>query len=444
MKVLLVNPSWGELVSGKARIYNWAFPPLDLLNLSAILKTQGQLTRVLDLRAKPKPGPELKTDFAWADKIILTTSPLDRWQCPNLEIEKVFQLCQLIDNKEKLIMIGVHGTIFPEYILRETEAKVLVRGEPEKTVAKIFSGRPLSEIKGVSYLRDGELVSNPDQDLIDLNQLPIPDYEAVDIADYRYEFLGDRYALLQFSRGCPFDCVFCLKKMYGQGVRRKEPEKFIEEVDYVVNKVGAKSIYFYDLTFTAHKPSVYKICELIKQRGYKFKWCCQTRAELVDPGLLKEMKSAGCELIHFGVESGDQNISNGLEKRINLEQIKAGIMAAKSAGIRTACFFMFGFPGETRAAMKKTIDFALELDPDYASFHIAIPYAGTKFYALIDGSQKYPEMYTQEVSAFELNKIMRRAFLRFYLRPGYIIKKLLMRPRDLLAKFGLFLSFIRK
>lgn len=444
MKVLLINPSWSGLVSQKAHIYNWAFPPLDLLNLSAILKKQGQETKVIDLRVKSLMVEQLRLEFGWADKIILTTSPLDRWQCPNIEIEKIFSFCQLIEDKTKLIIIGVHGTVFPEYVLKATGASLLVRGEPEKTVAEVFSGLPWSEIKGLSYFKGDNLIINPDQDLLDLNQLSIPDYQAINIADYSYEFLGNSYALLQFSRGCPYNCIFCLKEMYGQGVRRKSPEKFIAEIDFVVNKVGVKSIYFYDLIFTAHKPSAYKICQLIKERGLKFKWCCQTRAEMVDLELLLEMKEAGCDLIHFGVESGDQNISNSLEKNIDLEELKQGVSLAKEAGIRTACFFMFGFPGETKKEMEKTIDFAVKLDPDYASFHIAIPYAGTKFYSLAKETAKYPEMYTKEVSADDLKEIMRRAFIRFYLRPKYIIRKLLLSPIELFSKFRLFLAFIRK
>lgn len=443
MTVLLVNPSWEELVSSKAHLYNWSFPPLDLLNLSAILKSKGLQTRVLDLRASPLSPDRLVREFNAAEKIILTTSPLDRWQCPNIDPEKIFKLTALIRDKEKLIVTGVHGTIFPEYILRHTGAALLVRGEPEKTISEIFDNGDIKDVKGISYVEKEKVISHPDQKPVDLNELPIPDYGAVRIEDYRYEFLGDRYAMLQFSRGCPYNCIFCLRQMYGEGYRRKDPESFVRELDYVVNDMGAESVYIYDLAFTAHKPSVYKICELIRRHGLSFRWCCQTRAEMTDPDLLGAMKSAGCELIHFGVESGSERISGKLEKRISLEQIREGVGAVKAAGISTACFFMFGFPGETIGDMNQTIAFAVETDPDYASFHIAIPYAGTKFYEMTGQEERYPEMYDGEVPAEILKKIMRKAFVRFYLRPGYIAKTLMMRPKELFAKVRLFLSFIR-
>jgi anaerobic magnesium-protoporphyrin IX monomethyl ester cyclase len=147
-----------------------------------------------------------------------------------------------VPDKSKLIVTGVHGTLDPAGILKLTGAGLLVRGEPEMTVTEIFEGKPISEIEGLSYFQDGRLVSTPDREPLDLNALPLPDYGAVDLADYRYEFLGGRYALLQFSRGCPFDCIFCLKKMYGRGYRTKTPERFVQELDYVVNRAGARSV----------------------------------------------------------------------------------------------------------------------------------------------------------------------------------------------------------
>jgi len=443
MEVLLVNPSWEGFVTKKARLYNWSFPPLDLLNISSILKLRGLHTKVLDLRVRPHSVDQLISEFDSAEKIILTTSPLDRWQCPNIDLDKIFELIRLIKDKEKLLITGVHGTIFPEYILKQTDADLVVRGEPEKTISELFDNKNIEEIKGISYIKDGRLVSNPDQELIDVNKLPIPDYEAVEINDYRYEFLGNRFALLQFSRGCPYDCIFCLKKMYGEGYRKKDPKKFMEEIDYILNVVRAKSIYFYDLTFTTHKASIYNICEFIQQRGYKFKWCCQTRFELIDSDLLSVMKSAGCELMHFGVESGSHRISNLLEKSINLEKIREGVRTTKKAGISTVCFFMFGFPSETIQDINRTVEFSLEINPDYASYHIAIPYAGTKFYEMAGEEEKYPEMYTKEIPARILKRVLRKAFIRFYLRPRYIFREIMMRPNKLFSKINLFFNFIR-
>lgn len=443
MTVLLINPSWNTLVSKKTHLYNWEFPPLDLLNVSAILKTKGLNSKILDLRVRPLSPEEIRRECCAADRIILTTSPLDRWQCPNIDLTPVFALTRLIQDKRKLIITGVHGSIFPEYILKHTGAYLLIRGEPEQTVSEIFDGIPPSDIHGLSYVEGKRVISTPDRELLDLDTLPLPDYEAVKIEDYRYTFLGPRNAMLQFSRGCPYHCIFCLKKMYGAGFRRKSPERFLQEIDYVINTIGARSIYFYDLSFTAHKPSVYQICEAIRQRGYQFSWCCQTRAEMLEPELLAAMKAAGCRVIHVGVESGSERIAGTLGKRVNLSQIRQGVQEIKEAGMLTACFFMFGLPGETRDDMEDTIKLALELDPDYATFHIAIPYAGTHFYELAEPQERYPAMYTKEIPERILRHTLRKAFLRFYLRPRYIVKTLLQRPGEWLMKLWLFVNYLR-
>ncbi|HTY12851.1 MAG TPA: radical SAM protein [Candidatus Omnitrophota bacterium] len=413
MAILLVNPSFEGLVSKKGRLYNWHFPPLDLLNISAILKGLGKRTKVLDLRVRPLADDELTKEFDAAEKVILTSSPLDRWQCPNLDLEPVFRLASLVRDKSKLILIGAHGT-------KRTGAATVIEGEPEGKISALFGGKELR-----------------------FEEFPVPDYGAVSIKDYRYELLGGDFALLQFSRGCPFDCIFCLKKMYGDGYRMKSPDKFINEIEYVVRDIRARSVYFYDLTFTAHRPSVLEICWLIKERGLKFDWCCQTRAEMVDEELLREMRAAGCKLIHFGVESGSEKVSKSLDKRIDIQQIKKGVALAKRAGIPVACFFMFGFPGEKLSDMEKTIDLAVALDPDYASFHIAIPYPGTKFHQLASMAEECPEMYNKEVPSDELRAISRKAFMKFYLRPRYILKKMFTRPAELASKVRLFLDFIK-
>ena len=231
--------------------------------------------------------------------------------------------------------------------------------------------------------------------------------------------------------------------MYGQGYRKKTPEKFIEEIDYVLKKAGAKSIYFYDLTFTFDKSSIHKICDLIIKNQYKFSWCCQTRAEMVDLDLLKLMKSSGCKLIHFGVESGSKKTSELLEKNISLENIQKGLKAVKQSGISSACFFMFGYPGETISDMNETINFAVKLNPDYASFHIAIPYPSTKLYELTKSTEIFPEMYTKEHSEKDLKRVLRKAFTKFYFRSKYIISNLILKPHKLLYKIKLFINYIR-
>ena len=158
MNVLLINPSWSGLITKKAHLYNWAFPPLDLLNISSILKNKSIKTKVLDLRSCSISLEELHSNIDSADKIILTTSPLDRWQCPNIDLDNLFQLTSNIKDKKKLIITGVHGTIYPEFIQQKTGANIIIRGEPEKTISQLFDNISLENVYGISYFKNGILV----------------------------------------------------------------------------------------------------------------------------------------------------------------------------------------------------------------------------------------------------------------------------------------------
>jgi radical SAM superfamily enzyme YgiQ (UPF0313 family) len=158
------------------------------------------------------------------------------------------------------------------------------------------------------------------------------------------------------------------------------------------------------------------------------------------------MKRAGCRLIHYGIESGSERIMKMINKRISLEQIEKGMEITKDVGIPTACFFMFSFPTETLEEMEKTIQFAIKLNPTFASFHIAIPYPETVFYKMMKSKPKelFPDAYTDEYPEEELKDVINKAFRKFYFRPSYIFSRLEEGNYGMLLKqFKVFLSHIK-
>lgn len=446
MKVLFVNPNWGSVVNKKDKRFNRAWPPLCLLNCGALLEREGIRVELIDARAQFVAPFEIAKRIKEFDKVFITSSPIDRWQCPNLDIDLFAQQIEEIDkeDRERLYIIGVHGTLYPEKLLELTSARAIIRGEPELTVLDICKEKDLSEIKGITYRHNGKISSNPDRPLLDLNDLPIPAFHLIDINNYGYELLGDKFVLFEGSRGCPYPCIYCLKTMYGKGYRKKSPERLIEEVDYAIHKIGARSGYFIDLEFTLNKELVNKLCDFLTEKRYDFRWCCQTRADTVDLETLKKMKEAGCELIHYGVETVSPRIMELIDKKISLSKIAEGITLTKRIGIETACFFMFGFPGETIEDMEDTIRFAKELNPTYASFHVASPYPGTKLYEYTEKEELFPEAYTKEHSLKELKKMTNRAFREYYLRPRYLYPRLLHgNLNSFVRQLKLFWEFIR-
>ncbi len=409
MRFLLLNPSFGGRVS-RGR-YNRAWPPLDLLNCAAILEEAGHRVKLIDQRAKNWADDHIHRLAQQADIVILTTSPLDRWQCPNVELDGVVRLLGHLP-KKKLILSGVHGTLFSKEVLALTGAAGVIRGQPEGAVLDLAAGAAWDEIRGLA-LPDGRAAAEPRP--IDLDALPPPAYHLINLDEYAYELLGRRLAVLEAGRGCPWRCAFCLKAMYPAKVASKSGRRLLDEVERVVRDHRAESIYFIDLEFTARREVVEELCQGLIARRLKVKWCCQTRADTVDPPLLRLMRQAGCALIHFGVESASAETMADSGKRLELAATAAAFEAARRAGIATAGFFMVGLPGEGRQEARRTLSLAKELAPDFASFHAFSPYPTTAWGAESISLESWAEATERQLA--EWSPFLRRVYLAYYLRP---------------------------
>ena len=446
MKVLLINPAWEAIISRKGKRYNRHFPPLDLLSCAALLEQEKIGVEVLDANISELSPLEIADYASRFDNVFITSTPYYKWQCPNLDFDVFLNFIKPFD-KQNLYLMGTHCSIYPEKALQLTETAGIIRGEPEYTILEICQGKTFRNIQGLTFKLNGDIIFNPDRELLSLDQLPIPAYHLLDPKKYGYEILGDNFMVFEGSRGCPYKCIFCLQIMYGNRYRKKSVAKLIAEVDYAIHELGVKNGYFYDLEFTLNKDLVNKLCDHLIKRKYNFSWTCQTRADSVDQQILKKMKEAGCKIIHFGVEAGSEKTLKLINKKIALQEIERGIEMTKRAGIETACFFMFGFPGETEVDFLKTINLAKRLNPTYASFHVATPYPGTEFFNSLETNQSgiiFPEAYTKEHTLEELESVTRKAFLQFYLRPKYIFSRLWSgSPTSWLKQLKLFISFVK-
>lgn len=446
MKVLLINPAWEAIISRKGKRHNKHFPPLDLLNCAALLEREKIGVEIFDANVSQLSPEEIAGYAAGFDKVFATSTPYYKWQCPNLDFDVFLNFIKPF-NKQNLYLMGTHCSLYPEKVLKLTETAGIIRGEPEYTILDVCQDKAFGDVRGLTFKLDGNIISNSDRDLVSLDQFPIPAYHLLDPKKYGYEILGDNLMVFEGSRGCPYKCIFCLQIMYGNRYRKKSASKLIAEVDYAVQESGVENGYFYDLEFTLNKDLVNKLCDHLIERKYNFSWTCQTRTDSVDSQILKKMKEAGCKIIHFGVETGSEKILELINKKITLQEIEKGIEMTKRAGIETACFFMFGFPGETETDFLKTINLAKRLNPTYASFHIATPYPGTEFFKYSGLNMHdiyFPEAYTKEYTLEELEKVARKAFFKFYLRPAYILSRLRTgNLTSLMRQFKLFMSFIK-
>ncbi|MGD8330095.1 MAG: radical SAM protein, partial [Acidobacteriota bacterium] len=425
MNFLLVNVPHGE-DGERIRRFSRPWPPLDLLNCASLLRREGHAVALLDYRARDVPRAERGRALAAADRVVVTTTPLDRWQCPTLDTEATFRFVRGFP-LERTWISGTHATMRPEWVLRETGVAGLLLGEPESAVCRLAADAPSGA--GLAVLGDGG-VAGVRAEPLDLTALPAPAFDLLDIDRYHYELLGDRFLILETARGCPFGCTFCSREMYGKPVRRKAHEQVVEEIEQARAATSFRHAYFIDLEFTFHREPVVALCEEYLRRGWSFRWTCQTRFDQIDRELLLLMKHAGCRLIHFGVETGAERLVRALKKGLSRDQIHEQHKLVQSCGIATAMFFLIGHPDETEEEQTATIDFARRLNPDYASFNIASPYPGTRFHALAgDFDEPFPAFDHHSHELADLERMRRRALRSFYLRPRYIAGRL--HPRRL-------------
>ena len=447
--ILLINPGWGKRISRKGRRFNRPWPPLSLLISASLLEKAGFRVRVIDGRVERGWRKHIRRLIPESDWIGMTSSPLDRWQCPNLEVDYFVDLARSLPS-DRLLIMGAHGSIFPQATLDRTRARAVIVGEPEETLLALLTHEDWDSIPGIAFRKDATIHQTSRPLPTNLGNLPAPAFHLINPSKYRYELLGSPFTLLESSRGCPYGCSFCLKTMYGRGIRYKPVSQLIIEVEEAVTIFGFRYGYFIDLEFTANREHAMEICDRLIALNSHFLWCCQARADAVDAELLKRMKKAGCCLIHFGVESGSSRILKHIKKGIDRDAIQEGIRLTHEARISTACFFMLGFPGETRSEMEKTISFAKKLNPTYASFHAVTPYPDTTIGELARSSHDTSDQdivfptNCEDQSIMFLDKMIRRAYISYYMDPASILSRLKYGdPLSLLRQFKLFAGFLR-
>jgi len=357
-----------------------------------------------------------------------------------------------------IVLGGHHATISPIKIMQESNCfDLLVFGEGELTLMDILEKyekkhlnkkeflsdkKLLATIEGAVFKINGEITKNkPREDIPNLDDLPFAARDLLPME--RYIPLPNQYKRLPSIhmlaiRGCVFSCDFCSNPaIFGNKFRARSPKKVVEEIKHLIKTYGAKEISFWDDLFTINKKWTEDVCDELLKEGIDITWTCYARADCVNERILQKMAKAGCWNIFYGLETGNQQLLDNINKRLKVQQMRDAVKWTKAAGIEIRASFMIGLPGETPELGEQTIDFAVELDPDYAQFCINTPFPGTKLYetasqwGTLDQSNfdKYtiwepvflPFGYKNKEQLMKLNK---KAFRKFYLRPKYILGRL--------------------
>ena len=353
-------------------------PPMGLLYIGAVLEKDGYDVSIIDANAENLSISQVvdrivekKATFVG---ISANYSPLN-----NLAQE----LSMKIKKANPNIIIGIggnHATASDEFMLKNCNGNIdfILRGQGEKVFPSLLDALnhniDLNLVKGISYIKENQIILNQDAEHIEnLDELPLPAYHLIKMNLY------DRYNLVS-SRGCPFKCNYCASSVICKKVFYRSPENIVSEIEFLVNTYGKKFFWFSDDTFTSNINHTNKLLDIMIEKKLNIEWSCLTRVNKTNIEILEKMKRAGCKYVSYGVESGDIEMIEKMNKKITLKEVKDALEITKKAGLDMYTFFLIGYPGETMSSVIKSFDLIRETKPTGASFSVVIPLPGTSLW----------------------------------------------------------------
>ena len=478
--IVLVNPptpDGGLWIRTQHRVgrrtrENMVWPQVSLAQMAALLHPIYRV-KVIDANAERMGWEEFT-------KILDECKPLyylTQVTAPTLEND-MFGCFLAKARGAKTIAFGTHVTPIPKETMRSYPALDYVFvGEPDltlrdfldhlennldkrsKEIQEIFTKHDptykpaideegnvqMSLIKGLVWRNGDEIRLNfPRPFISDLNDMPIPMHELLPLQEYRMPLIKGPFTFIVTSRGCPAGCTYCIKHVsYQYSARLRSPELLIEEM-WQLKRLGIHNIHMYADLFTVNREQVVELCKLMIKEEINIRWTCNSRVDYVDEEMLKLMGRAGCWLISWGIESGNEQILRHARKGAYPDKAERALRWAKNAGIKNWGYFIIGLPGETEETIRDTIDFAKKLPLDIALFHVAAPYPGTPFFFEVvengwfrPGTRweqvdmdkgtvlDYPELPAERLLYWQ-----KRAFREWAFRPGPILTYLKMLLSD--------------
>ncbi len=377
-------------------------------------------------------------------------------QCMSTNLESAHRICKFVReslNETKIVLGGPHFNTDPEDIFNYFDIDFVVHGEGEKTflelIQALYEPSHYKNINGLVFRdSDGSVVINKIRELNqDLDDLPFPDYddlyEGHPACEHPYSKTG-RMVTLTTSRGCPFRCAFCdTPNIHGVKVRTRSVDNVLDEMQLLQKKYGASEFSFKDSNFSMSKSWVREYADKVAQRNMDISYFANYRFEVINDEFVEPLKESGCSLIFSGVESIDPAVKKVLGKSTSMEQLLRADASIKKYDIKRLYSFMFGSPGDTEETMQSYIDFAIETDPFILLTQPTMAFPGTAlydyaiehnllndpkwFYSFLSPNTKDPfqaRMMMKDLPPEVVDKYVKQAYLKFYLRPSKIYEYL--------------------
>ncbi len=360
------------------------FPPLGLSYIAASLQQAGHEVQLIDCTFLERSEALEKAKLIKADVVGI--------YCMVTMVDECAWFAGQLRSQSKLLVAGGPlPTCDPEPFLSHFD--VVVRGEGEQTMLELLQaqkdGTAMDTIPGIVYRTDpawpakGRLVYTPERKFTkELDRIPFPARELLPNESYirqgRKKY-GWSITTVMSTRGCPYRCEFCSNVVFGGSYRERSAQNVVDEIEAAL-ALGYDRISFADDVFTMKMERVVRVCREIRRRGLKFNWECLGRVDAIDYPTAMEMKAAGCTRIYFGIETGNEQMLERMNKKITLDEARRAVTAAHQAGLQVGAFFILCYPGDTDDTVLETLHFTTSLPLDYLGLSMPYPLPGTDLY----------------------------------------------------------------
>jgi anaerobic magnesium-protoporphyrin IX monomethyl ester cyclase len=420
-------------------------PPYTLALMASQLRQAGCDVRLVDATAQRLSTDDIIARLdreGFVPSLILfpsTTPTLDA------DIAEVSRLKQRY--AAPIFCFGPHASTAPALSMaRVPEVDGMFVGEPEDGVLQLARLESIDGMTSIANLTcrpsgpEGPVVPHRAHgSYAEFLTMPYPAWDLVSLKDYALPLVNKPYVIVETSRGCPYTCDFCVAPIHqGHKFRERSPTALVDEIEQSYRELGVEFFYLWGDTVTLNVKSFTAFCDELIARNLPIHWFGNARADnLTDAAFVHRLKRSGCWMLALGIESASDAVRKDMVKRLERQKIQAAFTNMREAGIKSFAFFIFGYPGETPATMEHTIDYAIELDPDFANFYPAVPYPGTALYdkcvrdgllpagAGDDWARMEYSYYMLEGNGLNERLVMEainRAKRRFFLRPGYMAR----------------------
>lgn len=411
-------------------------PHIGLTYLATVTKLRGHEVKVLDIPAVGiSLGEYVDLLKSWKPDVVgfsaMTHNIMDAYEYA--------AYTKGVNSDIQTVIGGPHANAVPIQTLKECKnLNVAVWGEGEVTFPEVLEVKELSTVDGIAYRSGEEVVKTRFREPIqDLDSLPFPDWSLYNYEEdyakaYSYKFREMRYIYpINTMRGCPYDCVFCSPHGLGSGVRFRSAENIFAELKRNVDEYGATFFYLADSNSTLKRTQIEGLCNLILAEGLDIAWKGETHVNAVDRELLNLMSEAGCELIFYGIESGNECIQKRIKKNLNLKRVRKIVRESYAAGMKVRAGFILGLPYETKETVQDTINFARALELEQASFSLLDIYPGPEVERMVEsgeGGMRYPngvrpawgQVQRADVNV-EVNDLTKEVLLQYFDEAYHVI-----------------------